>query len=322
MPFSEPGRGGDATGFASRAVELVDWNGDHKLDLLALGEGPRQQRTDDGKTEGLPVSTTYGLVVFLNAGEKGWVPLSHGQTGGTFGDSLAVGNWNADQHPDVVTASYTLGNRDLLQVNSGKADTPTVVSAIPSLRANAWVFGVVAGDFDGDRRDDVVTSFATYEVDVARRGLELSRVNAEGVWRTELIAAYEGKDNLWSLARGDLDGDGHLDLVATTERGNVKVYLGDGSGGFALEESPELDPPGLVPGIRPRAGGHRRGWPIRDRGGVRRGDRSHARVPGPDQMREHGSAAGLAGQSALDVVTGWSDRRPWPGGYRLTAPCA
>jgi hypothetical protein len=63
-----------------------------------------------------------------------------------------------------------------------------------------------------------------------------------------LIASYDGKDNLWSLDPGDVDGDGNLDLVATSERGNVLVLLGDGKGGFAREESPELDPPNLCRG--------------------------------------------------------------------------
>ena len=83
LPFEVPGAGGDATSFASRAIELVDWNGDQKLDLIALGEGPRQARTNDGKTEGLPRSTkSYGLVVFLNEGAKGWRALSQGEGGG------------------------------------------------------------------------------------------------------------------------------------------------------------------------------------------------------------------------------------------------
>ena len=114
-----PGRGGDATGFASRAIELVDWNGDQKLDLIALGEGPRQVRTNDGKTEGLPRSTSYGLVVFLNEGAKGWRALvARSRPAATFGDSIAIGDWNADQRPDVVTVSYTWGNRDLLYLNT------------------------------------------------------------------------------------------------------------------------------------------------------------------------------------------------------------
>jgi hypothetical protein len=73
-------------------------------------------------------------------------------------------------------------------------------------------------------------------------------VDANGKWTTRLIAAYDGKDNMWSLDSGDLDGDGKLDLVATSERGNVLVFLGDGKGGFAREESPELDPPDLCRG--------------------------------------------------------------------------
>jgi hypothetical protein len=110
------------------------------------------------------------------------------------------------------------------------------------------VFGVDAGDFDGDRRDDLVTTFATHEGDTPRRGIELSRVDAKGNWTTELVAVYEGKDNMWSIDSGDLDGDGKRDLVATSERGNVLVLLGDGKGGFAREEAPELDPPGLCRG--------------------------------------------------------------------------
>jgi hypothetical protein len=248
LPFDRPGRGGDASGFASRAVELVDWNGDKKLDLIALGEGPRQTKTTDGKTRGLPGSSSYGLVVFLNEGSKGWRALSHGETGGVFGDSIAVGNWNSDKRPDVVTVSYNLGSRDLLQLNSGKEEVASQVNEIPTIRKDAWVFGVVAADFDGDKRDDVITSFATYEGDVPRRGLELSRRDAKGQWHTDLLVAYEGKDNLWSLAHGDVDGDGRQDLVATTERGNVLVFLGDGKGHFIREESPEIDPPTLCRG--------------------------------------------------------------------------
>jgi hypothetical protein len=248
LPYDIPGKGGDASGFSSRAVRFADWNGDHRLDLVALGEGPRQQRTVDGKTEGIPLSSSFGLVVYLNEGSEGWRSLSSGAVRGVFGDSLAVGDLNADSHPDTATVSYTLGNRHIVYLNDVESGEGWKSEEIDTLRARAWVFGVTVGDFDEDGHDDLVTSFATHDGDAQRRGLELSRRNAKGVWETRLIAAYENMDNMWSVVSGDLDGDGHRDLAASTELGNMLVFLGDGKGGFAREESPEIDPPTLCRG--------------------------------------------------------------------------
>jgi hypothetical protein len=248
LPFDVPGRGGDASGFSSRAVEVVDWNGDGRLDVVALGEGPRQTQTVDSKGNRMTRSIAFGLVVFLNEGEKGWRSLSPGAAGGVFGDAFAITDLNGDQRPDAATVSYNHGMRDLLHLNDPEVATGWTTQVLDTIRPASWVFGITSGDFDGDGRSDLVTSFASHDGDTQRRGLELSRRNAAGVWETRLIAAYEGKDTLFSLAAGDVDGDGRLDLVASSTWGNVLVFLGDGAGGFVREKAPELDAPVLCRG--------------------------------------------------------------------------
>jgi len=41
--------------------------------------------------------------------------------------------------------------------------------------------------------------------------------------------------NIGSVAAGDLDADGRLDLVATTLAGQVSIYAGHGDGTFSLQ---------------------------------------------------------------------------------------
>jgi hypothetical protein len=239
LPFNTPGRGGDATGFASRAVKLVDWNADGRPDLLALGEGPRQLREGN---KGMPVTSSFGLVVFQNQEDGTWRQLSEGLKSGPFGDSFTLGDWNLDGRVDAAAVSLSLDVDDIVFYN---ADTPEGWSqaAVPTLRPGAWTFGITSGDFTGDGRADLVTSFANNDGGTARRGIELSSVGPDGAWKTELIFAFEGDDNIWSLASGDLDADGHLDLAASTEQGNLLVFLGDGAGGLAREEGAEMAPP-------------------------------------------------------------------------------
>ena len=239
LPLSIPGAGGDASGFSSRSVKLADWNRDGRPDLLALGEGARPG-TAGKHVRGVRVARSYGLAIFLNAGEAGWEAISEGSPGGVFGDSFVLGDFNQDHLVDVATETYNMGTREILHLNTGEGFE---AAELPSLREFAWVFGITAGDFNEDGSEDLVTSFATRWEKISRRGLEYHHIGDAGEWVRSVVLSVEGTDNMWSLATGDLDADGHLDLVASTEQGRLWVYLGDGAGGFLREASPELDPP-------------------------------------------------------------------------------
>ena len=44
--------------------------------------------------------------------------------------------------------------------------------------------------------------------------------------------------NFYALTVGDLNRDGHMDLFAGTYRNGIRIYLGDGRGGFFRLSSP------------------------------------------------------------------------------------
>jgi hypothetical protein len=59
-------------------------------------------------------------------------------------------------------------------------------------------------------------------------------------WERKTLFAYSGRNGHGALDSGDIDGDGHLDIAMLTGDGRVRLFLGDSTGNFAEENSPEL----------------------------------------------------------------------------------
>ena len=236
-----PGQGGDAGGFSSKAVSFADWNGDGRPDLVALGEGPRQMRTVRGETQGLAPVSSYGLLVFLNEKDGTWRPLSRGQESGVYGDDVDLADFDGDGRIDAATVTFEESRKDILHLNRDVEQGFEQVRVEPMLEY-AYVLGVAAADFDEDGRPDLATSFSSRRAGISRRGIQLLRNRAEG-WEGRIVASYETRDSYLPVAAGDVDGDGHADVVSVTQSGRVLVLLGDGAGGFLAEESPEIDSP-------------------------------------------------------------------------------
>lgn len=243
LDLQVPGQGDDASGFSTREVELADWNSDGRLDIIALGEGPRPAGSMDGKKRGILTSFAYGGVIYENQGDGSWKRIDKGLVHqGVFGDSLALGDFDGNGRLDFLTSSNVLNRRDLL--NFGEVGSSEWTREESDLfRPMALVQAVAAGDFNSDGRDDMALSFASWEMKVWRTGLDILLSGPDGSWSRKSISAEEGRRSLWAMDGGDLDGDGNVDLVASTGDGEVWIFLGDGQGGFVRESSPELASP-------------------------------------------------------------------------------
>lgn len=244
LDYQVPGEGGDSSGFSSRAVRVVDWNGDGRLDVLALAEGPRignpsaEQRRREGL--GAIAFVAEGPMVFLNQGNGQWVKQAEpANLQGIFGDDVEIGDFNADGRVDFATSSSRMSRKDL--VNLGGPGIEWKAEAIGSVRSNAYVRGISVADVDHDGKDDLFVSFVCYELGIWRSGIDLLYSRPDGAWERKSLFAREDRTAFYGMAAGDLDADGAVDVVAVDNDGGMLVLLGDGKGGFAVEESPELN---------------------------------------------------------------------------------
>ena len=216
-----------SSGFSSRAVRAIDWNGDGLPDLLAVWEGPRF---------GAPgMAGPKGVAVFINQGAAGWRMREPTLSPGIFSDSLALGDFDGDGHTDVATGSMVLGRNDLVNLWRAGGSAASLAIEIPG--PNHYVQAVAAGDFDRDGKDDLAVAFLSLEQEVWYSELDIFYARSGGKWERRRLSREAGRDVAVALASGHLLSDAARDLVALTTRGETVVYLGDGLGGLARSAS-------------------------------------------------------------------------------------
>jgi len=144
LDFHMPG-GGREEGFSSRTLEVADWNGDGRPDIIASGEGPRLNLM--GRDQARPTEKTeaYGVVVYLNQGNGTWLRKDQGTSSREiFSDTLTVGDFNGDHRKDFATGTSVQGRKGL--VNLGRADGGWDTVDIPDVRHGAYIRSVDAVD--------------------------------------------------------------------------------------------------------------------------------------------------------------------------------
>jgi hypothetical protein len=207
-------------------LAVGDFNNDSKLDLVVgnaqAGSTSLQVLVGDGNG-----NFSSGALLPLNGAPRG----------------IAVGHFNGTSNFDIaVTVAgpgpgtgllYFFGN------GSGGFAAPTIATNTPSLGALA------TGDFDNDGKTDAVVA------NPATNSVEIVYSNGGGGFTVGTpVTLPGGATNPVSVAVGDFNGDGKLDVVtANAATNNASIFFGSGS-----RTVPQLTAgPNLAAGINPQS---------------------------------------------------------------------
>ncbi|MBD1211072.1 MAG: VCBS repeat-containing protein, partial [Ignavibacteria bacterium] len=196
-----------AVGTNPLSVAFGDVDGDGDLDVATANRGSND------------------VSVLLNNGSGIYTPAVGSPFAvGTSPRSVAFGDVDGDGDLDVATANFASNNASVL-LNNGSGGYTAAVGSPFAVGTNP--FSVAFGDVDGDGDMDVATANAN------SNNVSILLNNGSGTYTAAVGSPFAVGSLPLSVAFGDVDGDGDLD-VATANRGsnNVSVLLNNGSGGY------------------------------------------------------------------------------------------
>jgi len=235
-----------ATGRNSSSVAIGDFNGDGNLDLvvansasnnisvlLGKGDGTFKAAVNygagsnpssvavgdfngDGKLDVAVSSFTNGVNVLMGKGDGTFkAPVSYAADGPT---SVAVGDLNGDGKLDLVVSNIVT-NQGFSNVGVllGKGDGTFRPEVDYGAGSNPYT--VAVGDFNGDGKPDLIVANAGYGDGLQSVSLLLG--NGDGTFQS--MVEYDGGSSPASLAVGDFNGDGRLDVAVGDAASNSSM---------------------------------------------------------------------------------------------------
>jgi FG-GAP-like repeat/FG-GAP repeat len=196
------------------SVAVADFNGDGKLDFVAgtsIGGG----------------TTGFNSVasVYLGKGDGTFAPAVNYPTG-IVAASIAIADLNGDGRLDLAVANE---NSDSISVLLGRGDG--TFQAAVNYPAGPGPSGIASGDFNGDGKLDLVVANAGSSF-----GTTVSVLMGNGNGTFKAPVSYPAGDEPFSVAVGDFNMDGKLDLIVAdsglTLDNTVNLLLGNGDGTF------------------------------------------------------------------------------------------
>ena len=212
------------TGDVPYSVAIGDLDGDGKADLAVTNVGGNSVSVfHNASTSGSITSSSFTAKVDFATGTN---PIS-----------VAIGDLNGDGKADLAVTNAGSNSVSVLR-NTSSSGTITISSFAGNVdfATGTQPYSVGIADLDGDGKADLaVANISSHTISIFRN------TSSNGIINTSSFTAkvdFTTGNNPRSVAIGDLDGDGKVDLaVATSGSSTISVYQNTSSNGSITSSS-------------------------------------------------------------------------------------
>jgi len=194
-----------------RSVAVADINEDGLADIVFAAQKP-----------------SSGIKVWLNQPRRQW-KANTGPIEIHKYEGIRTADVNGDGHMDILAANATSSSQGGIQVWLGDGRGNWPVESGPTI--SGIYMDVFPVDLNHDGNLDLIgAGWGTYGA------LRVWLGDGTGNWSS--TAPIE-RGSFYGLNSGDLNNDGHFDILAGTYRGGIRIFLGDGRGDFSVSMTPD-----------------------------------------------------------------------------------
>jgi hypothetical protein len=178
----------------------------------------------DNKSDFVVANESNGTVELYFGNGKGGFSTAKKFTVGSSPQQIATGDFNGDGNPDIAVTNQ-LENTVSILLGTGTGSFRTQ----HKINTGSYPYGIATADVNHDGKLDLIVG-----TDDVPTNVQVFLGNGNGTFQPPTSWGDYGGNNT-TVAVADLNGDGNLDIAATTSSpyGMFSVLFGDGNGNFS-----------------------------------------------------------------------------------------